>query len=409
MIRSIGLGREGTAEAARLAARFVVLVAFLDLFIHLPLAAPFAKSVGSPVWLVGLVVAVYSVTNLAGNVGSGVLLDRWGRRGPVLVGLATTAFVLALYALVQTPGQLLAVRAAHGAAASVLAPGAFALIGDGSSSDQRARSMGVNGAIIAAAAIAGPLFAGVVRDAMGFSAVFLIDAGLMLAAFVVFFYATRQVALVRAGGASERRLKQGLLKTVLRLPLVAGYGTILASAVGLGVIVIQLPLLLSAEGEPSVRTGMIFAVYALVSLLVMASPLGRTSDRFGRSVPMAAGLALVAMALAALGAFHGIGGAAGGMVIFGLGYGFVFPASTALVAEATGVKERGTAFGVYFAVYSIGVAIGSAATGPLSNLAGGAAGLPFATAAAFPAAMGLFLIARRSATNSATATGGTES
>ena len=163
MMASLDLGRERAASTARLAARFVVLVAFFDLFMQFPLAAPFAESLGSPVWSVGLIVAAYSVTNLVGNVASGVTLDRWGRRGPVLAGLAATAGALAAYGLVQTPGQLLAVRAIHGTAASVLAPGAFALIGDGSAPDRRARSMGVNGAIIAAAAIAGPLFAGEAR------------------------------------------------------------------------------------------------------------------------------------------------------------------------------------------------------------------------------------------------------
>jgi MFS family permease len=105
---------------------------------------------------------------------------------------------------------------------------------------------------------------------------------------------------------------------------------------------------------------------------------------------MAAGLWFIALGLAVLSTSHDIGAAAVGMGIFGLGYGLVFPASTALVAEATDVSERGTAFGVFFAVYSAGVIVGSGVSGFASELAGGAS-MSFVGGAAFAIAVGLAL------------------
>ena len=50
------------------ATRMVVFVAFLDLFMQFPVIAPYARDLGATAALVGVVVALYSATNLVGNV-----------------------------------------------------------------------------------------------------------------------------------------------------------------------------------------------------------------------------------------------------------------------------------------------------------------------------------------------------
>ena len=69
------------------------------------------------------------------------------------------------------------------------------------------------------------------------------------------------------------------------------------------------------------------------------------------------------------------------MAIFGLGYGLVFPAATALVIGATGADRRGMAFGIFYAVYSLGVVVGASGSGRLSELSDYSVGLPFLAAA----------------------------
>ena len=46
----------------------VVLVGFFDTFAQFPVVAPYARSLGAAPDAVGLVVAVYSATNLIGNL-----------------------------------------------------------------------------------------------------------------------------------------------------------------------------------------------------------------------------------------------------------------------------------------------------------------------------------------------------
>ena len=83
------------------------------------------------------------------------------------------------------------------------------------------------------------------------------------------------------------------------------------------------------------------------------------------------------------------------MAVFGLGYGLVFPAATALVIGATGADRRGMAFGIFYAVYSLGVVVGASGSGRLAELEVDLAGLPFLAAAAVVIAAVPIVVAMR--------------
>ena len=141
-------------------------------------------------------------------------------------------------------------------------------------------------------------------------------------------------------------------------------------------------MLIEDLGESAARTGYSFAVYALVAMLVMASPTSRAGDRYGRVLPLSIGLVALAGGLAALGVSETYTAILAGMALFGLGYGLVFPAAAALVTAATGAERRGTAFGIFYAVYSLGVVVGAAGSGRIAEVQGDFAGYPFLAAAA---------------------------
>ena len=186
----------------------MVLAVFLDLFMQFPTIAPYAESLGASAAIAGIAVAAYSFTNMFGNLGAGPLLDRLGRRGPMIAGMAISAAAVLGYSLVQTPAQLMAARAIHGLGAAVLAPGAFSIVGDRAPSDRRGQAMGFTGALIALAALAGPPAAGILRDASGADAVFMVDAAILLATLAVFILATRGESLDSASAepaSVERR------------------------------------------------------------------------------------------------------------------------------------------------------------------------------------------------------------
>ena len=376
------------------AARLVVLAAFFDLFVQFPTIAPHAQQLGASAALVGFIVAAYSFTNLFGNLGAGFILDRWGRRTPLVIGMVITILAVLSYSLVQTPAQMIAARAVHGIGAAVLAPGAFSIIGDRAASDRWGQAMGLTGALIAVAALIGPPVAGILRDAWSADAVFIVDAAFLFMTLVVFLLITRDASMTSPAPKSESR-SDAKERTWRKPYLWSAYGAAFAITVGIGALVTHLPLLLQDQGETAARTGYTFAIYALVAMLVMASPISRSGDRFGRFGPLILGLLAIAAGLAVLGVLTGYAAIAAGMAVFGLGYGLVFPAATALVIGATGADRRGMAFGVFYAVYSLGVVVGAAGSGRLAELEGDLAGLPFLAAAALVIAAVPIVVATR--------------
>ncbi len=371
----------GIARHTTWAARLVVLAAFLDLFVQFPTIAPHAEELGASAALVGIVIAAYSFTNLFGNLGAGFVLDRWGRRTPMILGMGITIAAVLSYSIVQTPGQMIAARAIHGIGAAVLAPGAFSIIGDRAASDRWGQAMGVTGALIAVAALIGFPVAGILRDAWGPDAVYAVDSAFLFMTLIVFLIVTREATMTAPASKPAPPPAPGAL--TWRSPgLWSAYGAAFAITVGIGALVTYLPLLLEHQGGTAARTGYTFAIYALVAMLVMASPVNRAGDRFGRFGPLIAGLLGIAVGLAVLGVFTGYAAIAAGMAVFGLGYGLVFPAATALVIGATGADRRGMAFGIFYAVYSLGVVVGASGSGRLAELDGGFVGLPFLASAA---------------------------
>jgi DHA1 family multidrug resistance protein-like MFS transporter len=357
-----------------------------------PVIGPFANSLGSSPALVGIIVAAYSFTNLIGNLAAGVILDRWGRNLPIQIGLLFTAISLFGYVISTSPEQLLIARCIHGLSASMLAPGAFAIIGDSSLEKSRVKVMGRSSAPIAGAALVGPMISAFLGRAAGYPTVFATSAVIMLIVLIVFFISSRTERIAIPNKSANDRLSAGYGQlSYLRLSI--AYLAALSLTIGLGALVTHLPTSLIAQGQPSSASGPPFTAFAVIATLIMASPAASFANHYGRLTPIAIGLGLISGGLLFLSIMSGMSGAIIGMVIFGSGFGILFPTMTTLVTEATSPMNRGRAFGVFYAVYSLGVVIGSGVSGMLADAYGEISGTPFLLGATATLTIAVFTIA----------------
>src|SRR5699024_9282146 len=108
---------------------FIIIVAFLDTFIQLPFITPYSLELSATYDMAGAIVAVYSITNMIGNVLGVHWIDKFGRKKMLLTGMISVCIILFFYPLAQNGLQLFIVRFVHGLAGGVLIPAAFAYVG----------------------------------------------------------------------------------------------------------------------------------------------------------------------------------------------------------------------------------------------------------------------------------------
>ncbi|MCI0477865.1 MAG: MFS transporter [Anaerolineales bacterium] len=373
-------------QTARMQSRFALLIVYAVVFVSffdnhslLPIIAPYAKSLGASVALVGLIVGAYSAVNLLGNLGAGYWMDRVGRKPPLIAGLVIVGGALALYPFATDPYALLGLRVVHGFGAALMSPASLAYIGDAASPKARGRAMAFYGAAIGLTVLIGPPLAGVLRDRFGYAYIFAMLSALMfLVVIPAFLFIGENFSRTERASASPLRLLQNR-----RLGL--AYISAFCLMFSLGGLIVFLPFTGQTLGLTSSRVGMLFASFALAAIIVQALPFGRMSDRWGRERAMMLGLALIALSLFALALMQQWETLMIAMFAYGIGFGFLFPAMTALMADETTPQTRGTASGIFTAVYSLGVTVGTSAAGALAWLQQTAQIHPFQVAASIVA------------------------
>lgn len=355
------------AATLRLSAPAVVLfLSFVDVFALLPTVAPFVASLGGGPAFVGLAVGAYSAANLPANVIGGILVDRFGRRRIMLLGLALAALAVAAYPLATTPAAVVLARLLHGTAGGILVPAVFAAAGDRSTARGAGRTMGRMGALIGAAAVVAPAGAGILRQAAGTTAVFLAVAGLLGVGFVIalLFIEDAVVLRPRRSGAGGGQV----VRELLRVPaLRRAYAATAALTVSVGVLAGFLPGTAEALGAAPSGVGMLFTTYAVVAAAMMLSPLSGRVDREGADRLAGTGLVLLAVALVAFAWAPSVAVAAAASAVFGAGYGLVFPAVTGATSIAATDATRGRAFGLFNAAFSVGIAVGPPVIGAIAQ------------------------------------------
>ncbi|WP_026452958.1 MFS transporter [Saccharomonospora iraqiensis] len=113
---------------------------------------------------VGILVAVYPAVWGLGQLVTGALSDRWGRKHLITGGMLTQAAALALIALVDTFGAWTAATVLLGAGTAMVYPTLLAAIGDVAHPSWRARSVGVYRLWRDSGYAAGAVLGGVVAD-----------------------------------------------------------------------------------------------------------------------------------------------------------------------------------------------------------------------------------------------------
>ena len=153
----------------------------------------------------GVAVAVASGRMIAASVlAAGSLSDRFGRKGMLLAGLSVFGLASLAGGLMDTPGQLIAARSVMGVGAAMVFPSTLSLISNVfTERGERARAIGLWGAITGAAIALGPIVGGWLLEVSDWRSIFF---AMHTAAHMVEFH------LLRRRQRLVERLERGLLR-----------------------------------------------------------------------------------------------------------------------------------------------------------------------------------------------------
>ncbi|MEZ0091942.1 MFS transporter [Streptacidiphilus sp. EB129] len=105
----------------------------------------------------------------------GRIADLRGRRATFLTGLAGFAIASGAAALATSAGMLIAARAVEGSAAALMSPAALSLVTTLFTGSERAKALGVWGAVAGTGGAAGVLLGGVLTGTFGWPSIFFVN------------------------------------------------------------------------------------------------------------------------------------------------------------------------------------------------------------------------------------------
>ncbi|WP_078556921.1 MFS transporter [Bacillus alkalicellulosilyticus] len=339
---------------------FVIIISFIDNFAQFPIISPFAEEIGGTSFMIGLTVGMYSFSNMVGNLVAGRWIDQIGRKKVMVVGMLIAAVSVLLYAFVYMPSQLVLVRFLHGIGGGLMVPAVFALLSDFKKEQTSGKAMSLSGAAIGIAAILGPAFSGTLSEIYGRSFVFTsLFILLLITAILVGLF------LPESNMNGKMKKKSFLLPKKRIIQLRQSYIGAFALMFSIGILTLMLPLKVKALGLGAASTGMLMSSYGVAAIILFLLPVSSWLKTIGKTTTMVAGMSIMAVALVLLSAFQSFGLLLVAMVLFGFGFALLFPAMTSLIIDKTEVEERGRAFGIFYAFFSLGVVIGPIVIGLL--------------------------------------------
>ncbi|MGV9279385.1 MFS transporter [Streptomyces sp. NPDC003730] len=364
-------------------------------------------------WIVDAYVLLVAMLLLSG----GVFADRFGRKRVYLTGVAVFTAASVLCSLAPSVGWLVTGRVLQGIGAAALSPASLALLAAACPVPQeRVKAIGLWAGLSGIGLAAGPVAGGVLTEAFGWPAIFLVNLPIGL---VLLLVGLRHLGETRNPGAPAIDVPGTVLSVLavgaLTYGLIEGgargwtspviLGSLAAAAVLLAAFVAvearrsapMLPLRLFRQRLFTVsNTAMTAVGFALMGssfffsqffvyvqgssilraglqtlplslAMVVVSPYaGRLAARHGFRIVVTTGLALAGLGLLALGTVHadtGYGNVWWRLGLAGAGFALAMSPLTGAAIQAVAPQEGGLASGISSTTRQIGAVLGVAVLG----------------------------------------------
>lgn len=364
-------------------------------------------------WIVDAYVLLVAMLLLSG----GVFADRFGRKRVYLSGVAVFTAASVLCSVAPSVGWLVAGRVLQGVGAAALSPASLALLVAAHPAPQeRVRAIGLWAGLSGIGLAAGPVAGGVLSQAFGWPAIFLVNVpigvvllvagrrvleesrnpdaraldipgtilsvlGVGILAYALIEGGSRgwtspvilggfaaAAALLAAFVAVERRHPAPMLPLGLfrqRLFTVSNSAMIVVGFALMGSSFFFSQFFVYVQGSSILRAGL-QTLPATLAMVVVSPFAGRLAARYGYRSVVTSGLALAGLGLLALGGVHADTGYANvwwRLATVGVGFALTMSPLTGAAIQAVDPQEGGLASGISSTTRQIGAVLGVAVLG----------------------------------------------
>lgn len=351
-----------------------------------PALPEFATQLGAGFGATSAIISTFAAVRLVFSGPAGVLVDRTGARPIVAVGLLIVAVSSGVTALADSYLELLVLRGAGGVGSAMFITGIGQHIVRTVPSGERGRANGLlQGAFLLGGA-SGPAVGGLIIEALGIRAPFVIYAVTLLAATAATLaYLDSGSDVVAASGAGPAQAASpGSSGVLARFRFLARLGPVVRdrtfwAALGLytavawasqGTRFVAVPLLgTEVLGAGSLTVGIALSASS-VAHAVLLWPVSRIADGRGRRLPARVGVVIYVVSMLGLMTVTGAPGLIIWMLLQGAANGITSPIPAAIVGDLAPPGAEGRAVGAMNIARDLGSVFGPLATGFLADAFG---------------------------------------
>jgi MFS transporter, DHA1 family, tetracycline resistance protein len=339
-----------------------LLVLFLTTFVNLvgfgiiiPLLPFYAQTFGASPFVIGLLFASFSLSQLIAAPVLGDLSDRLGRRPVLIASLIGTVISFVMLAMAGSLAMLFLARIIDGVTGGSITT-ARAYIADVTAEQDRAKAFGLLGAAFGLGFIVGPALGAAFAHISYTAPIWAAATITLVATLVAWLWLPETVRHVRVGGGSPwQAVKELSGRPHLRVLLSVDFVYWMAFAV------YQTSFALFGAlrfGFDVTHTGYLLAAFGALGVVVQGAMVGPVVDAIGERRTLALGLVCAAIGWGGSAMTYSIPVFVAMLVPGAIGIGLCNATLGALISNAAGAHEQGRVQGAAGALESLGRTIG---------------------------------------------------
>lgn len=342
------------------------------LFTSLPL---YAKELGGSNFYAGLVTSIYSFSALFFRPLFGNFMDKSGRKIVLIIGTLISIVVSLSYNFVYSVSLLLVLRFINGIGFSANSTTSGAVVGDLIPASRLSEGIGVFGVSTTIANAIGPALGLYIINRSGYPMLFAFVMIVGIISFIGTWFLNYEKDTERKLPGSFKHLSVITKKqnNEVKKSQIFEPTSILPSAVmfflamGACTITTFIPAYALSLGIENI--GMFYTLYAS-STMASRVFVGKYADRYGVQKVFVPGASIVFLSYLVLAFFKSFYMILFAGILYGFGYGIVFPVVNAIVMKLCPPERRGVASATFFSAMDIAMSLGGAIWGVVSDVAG---------------------------------------